>query len=177
MDRCVIIEWSRVDSPARHQALGLQSSSFFMPPSSVFWIVGGFLVLVTSPVQPDSMSYTSLAAGGCFLAGGLFVFLTTFFSWRNLMHSITVLYVTAALMAFVAVSCTALCIAWSIPSWRRRLTGPGVASQAREPEIRGLTGWSSRVCSGLVSTGIAACAAIAWHGSYSVLAALIATSR
>ena len=92
------------------------------------------------------------------------------------MNSLIVLYVTAALMAFVAVSCTALCCAWSIPSWRRRLAGPGVASQVREPEIGGLTGWASRVGSGLVSTGIAACAAIAGHGCYSVLAALIAAS-
>lgn len=92
------------------------------------------------------------------------------------MNSLIVLYVTAALMAFVAVSCTALCCAWSIPSWRRRLAGPGVASQVREPEIGGLTGWASRVGSGLVSTGIAACAAIAGHGCYSVLAALFAAS-
>ncbi len=93
-----------------------------------------------------------------------------------LMISLIVLYVTAALMAFVAVSCTALFFAWSIPSWRRRLAAPGVASQVREPEIRGLTGWFSRVGNGLVSTGIAACAAIAWHGSYNVLTALIAAS-
>jgi hypothetical protein len=92
------------------------------------------------------------------------------------MSSLIVLYVTAALMAFVAVACTALCFAWSIPSWRRRLALTGVASQVREPENRGLTGWSSRVGSGLFSTGMAACAAIAWHGSYTVLAALIAAS-
>ena len=92
------------------------------------------------------------------------------------MNSLVVLSVTAALMAFVAVSCTALFFAWSIPSWRRRLAGSGVASQDREPVIGGLIGWSSRVGSGLVSTGIAACAAIAWHGSYSVLSALIAAS-
>ena len=90
------------------------------------------------------------------------------------MNSLIVLYVTAALMAFVAVSCTALCFAWSIPSWRRRLAGPGVATQVRDSESGGLTGLSSRVGSGLVSTGIAACAAIAWYGSYSVLATLLA---
>ena len=92
------------------------------------------------------------------------------------MDSLIMLYVTAALMALVAISCTALCFAWSIPSWRPRLTGSGVASQAREPWIGRLTGWSSRAGSGLVSIGIAACAAIAWHGTYSVLAALIAAS-
>ena len=92
------------------------------------------------------------------------------------MHSLIVLFVTAALMAFVAVSCTVLCFAWTIPSWRRRLAGPGGATQGRESEIGGLTGWSSRVGSSFVSAAIAACAAIAWHGSYSVLATLLAAS-
>ena len=93
------------------------------------------------------------------------------------MNSLIVLYVTAALMAFVAVACTALCLAWSIPSWRRRLAGPGVASQVRNLEAGGLTGWPSRFGSGLVSTGIAACAVVAWYGSYCVLTALIAATR
>lgn len=92
------------------------------------------------------------------------------------MSSLMVLYVTAALMALVAISCTALCLAWSIPSWRRRLAGPKVTFQLREPETGGLTGWTSRVGAGLVSTGIAVCAAIAWYGSYSLLAALIAAA-
>jgi hypothetical protein len=91
--------------------------------------------------------------------------------------SMIVLCVTAMLMLFVALFCTALCFAWSIPSWRRRLAGPGVASQVWLSKTGGLTGWSSRVGSGLVSIGIAACAAIAWYGSYSVLSALIAASR
>ena len=59
------------------------------------------------------------------------------------MNSISVLYTTAALMALVAVACTALCLAWSIPSWRRQLASLVVVSQARVPEIGGLTGWTA----------------------------------
>ena len=92
------------------------------------------------------------------------------------MNSISVLYTTAALMALVAVACTALCLAWSIPSWRRQLASLVVVSQARVPEIGGLTGWTARVGSGLVSIGIAICAAAAWIGTYQVLAELIAAS-
>jgi hypothetical protein len=93
------------------------------------------------------------------------------------MDSLLVLYTTAALMSIVAFFCTVLCLAWLIPSWRRRLAKPGVALEVRGPETRGLTGWPARVGSGLVSTGIAACAVVAWYGCYTVLAALSAASR
>ncbi len=92
------------------------------------------------------------------------------------MNSLVTLYTTVALMALVAVACTALCLAWSIPTWRRRLASPAVMSQARLPEIGVLTGWTARVGSSLVSTGIAVCAVIAWAGTYRMLAALIAAS-
>jgi hypothetical protein len=92
------------------------------------------------------------------------------------MNTLIVLYVTAALMAFVAVSCTALCFAWSIPSWRRRLARPGVAFQVREPKIGGLTDLPALVGNALVSTGIAACAVVGWYGCYCVLTALNAAS-
>lgn len=78
----------------------------------------------------------------------------------------SILYTTAALMALVAVACTALCLVWSIPAWRRRLALP-VA-----PEVGGLTGWRASVGSGLVSVGIAACALLAWYGTYCTLAAV-----
>ncbi|MBU6173712.1 MAG: hypothetical protein KGQ60_07895 [Planctomycetes bacterium] len=93
------------------------------------------------------------------------------------MNSLIVLYVTATAITLVAVFCTWLCLVWSIPTCRRRLVAPGVRKDVPKVEIGGLTGWSSRVGSGIVSAGIAACAAIAWYGSYSVLAALIAASR
>jgi len=93
------------------------------------------------------------------------------------MNSLIVVYTSAALMAVVAAACTALCLAWSIPSWRRRLAGPGVAPEVRSPNTGGLSGWPARVGSGLVSTGIAACAVVGWYGCYCVLAALSAASR
>ena len=84
-----------------------------------------------------------------------------------------ILYTTAALMAFVGVVCAVLCVAWSIPSWRRRLARPPVATQVLgRPETGGLTGWPARVGSALVSTVIAACAVVGWYGCYCVLAAL-----
>ena len=96
---------------------------------------------------------------------------------RNGMHSLVVLYTTAALMAVVAVACTALCLAWSIPAWRRRLARRGVACEIRGGEAGGLTGWPARLGGGLVSIGIASCAVVAWYGCYCVLAALSAVPR
>ena len=93
------------------------------------------------------------------------------------MNSFIVLYTTAALMAFVAVACTALCLAWSIPAWRRRLAWRGVAPEVRGAETGGLSGWPARAGSGLVSTGIAACAVVGWYGCYCLLAALSAATR
>ena len=85
------------------------------------------------------------------------------------MISVGVLYLTAALLAFVAVACTALCFAWSIPAWRHRLAPDRGESEARAGR---LSGWPARVGSGLVSTGIAACALVAWYGLYCTLAAI-----
>jgi len=85
--------------------------------------------------------------------------------------------VAAALMVLVALSCTALCFAWSIPSWRRRLAGNKAMSLAHEPETGGLTGWPARFGSVLILSGLVIVAAIAWYSSYSVLVALLAASR
>ncbi|MFN8739714.1 MAG: hypothetical protein ACK5YR_07330 [Pirellula sp.] len=85
-----------------------------------------------------------------------------------------VLYTTAALMAFVGFFCAVLCLAWSIPSWRRRLA----RSQAPgHSEAGGLAGWPARVGSALISIGIAACAVAGWYGCYCVLAALSVGSK
>ena len=75
-----------------------------------------------------------------------------------------VLYATAALMAFVGLACTALCFAWSIPSWRRRLAKPVVESRVSGHPSGELTGRAAQVGSVLVSIGIAACAAVTWYG-------------
>ena len=91
--------------------------------------------------------------------------------------ALIVLYTTGAMMAVVAVACTALCLAWSIPAWRRRLGRRGVALEVRGTETGGLTGWPARVGSGLVSIGIASCAVVGWYGCFSVLAALNAARR
>jgi hypothetical protein len=93
------------------------------------------------------------------------------------MNSLVVIYTTAALMAFVAVACSALCFAWSIPSWRRRLARSSAAPEANGAESVGLTGWPARVGSGLVSIGIAACAVVGWYGCYGVLTALSDVAR
>lgn len=81
-----------------------------------------------------------------------------------------VLYTTALLMALVAIACTALCLAWSIPSWRQRLA-PSEADVGR-PRGWVLTGWPARVGDVLVSAGIAACALLAWYGVACILAAM-----
>jgi hypothetical protein len=75
-----------------------------------------------------------------------------------------ILYTTAALLTLLAVACTALCFAWSIPAWRRRL--------GRTPRADGLSGWPARVGSSLVSAGLASCALVAWYGLYCALAAI-----
>lgn len=84
----------------------------------------------------------------------------------------SILYTTAALMALVAIACTALCLAWTNPAWRRWLAPAENASAARAPRTDGLSGWSARVGSGLVSAGIAACAVVAWYGFYCTLNAI-----
>ena len=88
-----------------------------------------------------------------------------------------VLYATAALMAFVGLACTALCFAWSIPSWRRRLAKPVVESRVSGHPSGELTDWPAQVGSILVSIGIAACAVVAWYGCCCVLTALDAIGR
>jgi hypothetical protein len=90
---------------------------------------------------------------------------------RSVMLSPGILYTTAALMALVAIACTALCLAWSIPGWRRRLApaGGAVGGSARDD---GLTGWPAGVGSGVISAGIGACALLAWYGAYCTLVAV-----
>jgi hypothetical protein len=80
-----------------------------------------------------------------------------------------VLYTTAALMAIVAVACTGLCLLWSKPSWRLRLGRRG--EEVPGTQAKALSGWPARIGSGLISTGIAACAGVAWYGCYCVLTA------
>lgn len=92
------------------------------------------------------------------------------------MNSLVVL-IAAALMALVAVVCTAMWIAWSIPSWRRRLSRPVGLPEAGAAKPAGFTGWPERVGSGVVSVGIAACAGVAWYGCYCVLSELGGFSR
>jgi|688.fasta_scaffold143967_3 hypothetical protein len=86
------------------------------------------------------------------------------------------LYVTTTLMALVAVSCTVICCAWAIPSWRQRLAESRAASQFRETTTGGLTGWPARIGSRLIFAGLIICTLISWYSAYSVLAALIAAS-
>ncbi len=85
------------------------------------------------------------------------------------MISGSVLSITAVLLALVALACTALCLAWSNPAWRRRL-----ASEKSESEVRdgGLSGWPARVGSGVISAAIGACALVAWSGLYYTLTAI-----
>lgn len=92
--------------------------------------------------------------------------------WRFALLSPGILYTTAALMALVAAACTALCLVWTNPAWRRRLTPAGGESDGPAAATGALTGWSARVGSGLMSAGIGAVALCAWYGFYCTLAAL-----
>lgn len=84
-----------------------------------------------------------------------------------------ILYTTAALLAIVGVACVLLCVAWSIPSLRRRLASPtGAIQVVGSPKIGSLNGWPALTGSLLVSIGIGACAAIAIYGSYSIVSAM-----
>ena len=83
-----------------------------------------------------------------------------------------VLYTTAVLMALVAAACTALCLAWSNPAWRRRLAPAGGTSGVLPAAGGGLSGWPARVGSGIMSVGIGAVALVAWYGFYCTLAAI-----
>ena len=83
-----------------------------------------------------------------------------------------ILYTTLGLMALVAVSCTALCLAWSIPSWRRRLAARPAVTESPASDSKGLVGWRAQLGSGLVSVGIGAVALIAWYGCYCILETL-----
>jgi hypothetical protein len=93
------------------------------------------------------------------------------------MNSVFVLYITVVLMAIVAFACTVLCLAWSIPSWRRRLARSRTEPQAFPALHVGLSGWQARVGNCLISIGIASCALAGWYGCYCVLAALNAWQR
>jgi len=88
------------------------------------------------------------------------------------MLSLGLLYTTALLMALVAAACTALCLAWSNPAWRRWLAPAGGRSKVLATAGGGLSGWPARVGSWIVSAGIGAVALIAWYGFYCTLAAI-----
>jgi hypothetical protein len=83
------------------------------------------------------------------------------------MISLERIYLTVALLALLAVSLTAICCAWSIPSWRLRLARRHANAQAHQ-----LTSWSGHVGSGLVSAALAGAAGLAWWGFYVVLTAV-----
>ena len=83
-----------------------------------------------------------------------------------------ILFTTAALLALLAVACTAVCLAWSIPAWRRKLAAGVRPADTLKPRAGGLSGWPARIGSGLVSAGIAGCALVAWYGLYCALAAI-----
>lgn len=88
------------------------------------------------------------------------------------MLSLGVLYTTAVLMALVAAACTALCIVWSNPAWRRRLAPAGSTSGVFFAAGGELSGWPARLGSGIVSAGIGTVALMAWYGFYYTLAAI-----
>ncbi len=92
------------------------------------------------------------------------------------MQTLVLLYITTALMTAVAVFCSWLCIVWSVPSWRRRLSGNKTSFSTCFRNCGELTGWTSRIGSGLISVGIAVCASVAWYGVWSVLVAVIDAS-
>ena len=91
---------------------------------------------------------------------------------RFTMLSPGVPYTTAALLGLVAAACTALCLAWSVPAWRRQLAPAGGTSGVNAPAASALSGWPARVGGGLVSTGIGAVALVAWYGLYCTLTAI-----
>ncbi|MGC4005981.1 MAG: hypothetical protein QM811_23820 [Pirellulales bacterium] len=83
-----------------------------------------------------------------------------------------ILYVTAALMALVAIACTALCLVWSVPAWRSRLAQTDDMADAHHPRAAGLSGRPARIGSVLISVGIGACTLLAWYGVYGTLTAM-----
>ncbi len=84
------------------------------------------------------------------------------------MISVERLYLTVALLALLAVSLTAICCAWSIPSWRVRL-----ARRCADARAHQLAGWSGHVGVRLVSVALAATAGLAWWGFLAVLTAVM----
>jgi hypothetical protein len=88
------------------------------------------------------------------------------------MLSLGLLYTTAVLMALMAIACTALCLVWTNPAWRRRLAPPDGGFDGPAPVAGRMTGWPARVGGGLVSAGIGAVALVAWYGLYCTLAAI-----
>ncbi len=88
------------------------------------------------------------------------------------MLSLGLLYTTAVLMGLVAIACTALCVVWTNPVWRRRLAPTDDGFNGSAPVAGRLTGWPARLGSGLVSAGIGAVALVAWYGLYCTLAAI-----
>lgn len=93
------------------------------------------------------------------------------------MNSFVVIYTAAILMACVALACTVLCLAWSIPSWRHRLARSSKTTEVSVTKSTELAGWPAHVGNGLVSVGIAGCAAVGWYGCYCVLNALSTAVR
>ncbi len=86
------------------------------------------------------------------------------------MGSYFVLCATAALIASVAMACSALCIAWTVPAWRQRLAKPRNASNLQPTDAQSLTGWPAQLGSVLISIGIAGSAILAWYGFFAILA-------
>jgi hypothetical protein len=83
------------------------------------------------------------------------------------MDSDVTLFATVVLLALVAISCTTLCLVWTVPSLRHYLAPGGVTSKHG---TGGLQGRAARLGIGLVSVATAACAGAAWYGCYLLLA-------
>ncbi len=82
------------------------------------------------------------------------------------------IFVAAVLMAFVSIACAVVCVAWTVPGWRVRLSRSSTAipSAGTENQLE-MTCRAAVVGSGLISLGIASCAAVSAYGCYAVLSA------
>lgn len=88
------------------------------------------------------------------------------------MPSPTALYATAVLLTLVALSCTALCICWSIPVLRQRLGTTSIRLLSQKPETAELNGPLAHLGTGVISIALAASAMVAWYGVYFSLTAI-----
>ena len=88
-----------------------------------------------------------------------------------MIHPVALL-VTGMLTAMVAIALTALCAAWTVPAWRRRLGGRKTCGD--ELKVDHIPSWPVNACVAMVSLGIGAGALVAWYGCYWSIVALLA---